>query len=140
MDHTVWSMAKTYKGGPYPSHFLFEINVGRSGSDIEQFSPSIDFESIWQFIIQYLTRFMSDPLLSDIYLNDRMAWVWTTLKDLAAIARSCYAMKNVHTMHSKRKYQSIYTTIYANHSIWHSSIFEVSSIYTMHHCHDLCVL
>ena len=56
------------------------------GSDIERLwiwmtSPPIDFESIKKFIIQCQRRSMSDPTFSDIDFKNKMAWVWTTLKN-----------------------------------------------------------
>ena len=41
-------------------------------------SISIDFESIQKFIYQFLTRFMSDPPLSDIEFINKLTWVGTT--------------------------------------------------------------
>ena len=38
---------------------------------------SVDFESIE---IQFPSRSMSDPPLSDIDFKNKMDWVWTTLK------------------------------------------------------------
>ena len=42
---------------------------------------SIDFESILKFIIQFQSRCMSVPTLSDIDFKNKMIWVWTTLKN-----------------------------------------------------------
>ena len=47
-----------------------------------KFESAIDFESIWKFIIQFQSRSMSDPPLSDIDFKNKMAWVRTTLNDL----------------------------------------------------------
>jgi len=56
----------------------------RVGSDIERLwiwmtSSSVDFESIYKFIILFYRRSMSDPTFSDIDFKNKMAWVWTTL-------------------------------------------------------------
>ena len=68
------------KGSLDQSHFIFEINVGKSRirhittlnlNDIS----SIDFESIQKFIILFQSRCMSDPTLSDIDFKNKMAWV-----------------------------------------------------------------
>ena len=66
------------KGSLDQSHFIFEINVGKSRirhittlnlNDIS----SIDFESIQKFIILFQSRCMSDPTLSDIDFKNKMA-------------------------------------------------------------------
>ena len=51
----------------------------RVGSDIERLrilnhAISIDLE---KFIIQFQSRSMSDPTLSDIDFKNEMAWVWS---------------------------------------------------------------
>ena len=46
-----------------------------------QFSQSIS-ESDGHDFIQSQSRYMSDPALSDIDFKNKMAWVWTTLKNL----------------------------------------------------------
>ena len=40
----------------------------------------IDSKSIEDGVIQIQSRSMSDPTLSDIDYENKMAWVWTTLK------------------------------------------------------------
>ena len=71
------------KGSPYPSHFLFKINVGESRT---RRRTTLNFE--WRHhqsilkdhSIQIRCSCMSDPRLSDINFNNKMAWVWTTFK------------------------------------------------------------
>ena len=41
----------------------------------------IDSKSIEDYVIQIQSRSMSDPTLSDIDFKNKMAWVWTTLKN-----------------------------------------------------------
>ena len=55
----------------------------RGGSAIERlwFWMKIDFASLQKFIIQFQSRCMSDPNLSDIDFKNKMTWVWTTLKN-----------------------------------------------------------
>ena len=69
------------KGSSVPSHFIFEINVGtwrirqRTTPNLNDVNLTIDFESIWKFIIQCKGRSMSDPSLSDIVFKNKIAWV-----------------------------------------------------------------
>ena len=71
-----------FKGSLGPSHFIFEINVGKSWirhrttSNLNQvmFRNQLKMRS---FKIQ--SRSMSDPTFSDIDFKNKMAWVWTTL-------------------------------------------------------------
>ena len=42
---------------------------------------SIDSKSIEYDVIEIQSRSMSDPTFSDIDFKNKMAWVWTTLKD-----------------------------------------------------------
>ena len=37
-------------------------------------------KSIEDNVIKIQSRYMSDPTLSDIDFNNKLAWVWTTLK------------------------------------------------------------
>ena len=72
------------KGSPDPNNFNFGINVGKSrirhrSSMRERLwnwtrSSSIDFESIQQIIIQFKSRSMSDPTLSD-NLFEKIKWL-----------------------------------------------------------------
>ena len=60
-----------FKGSADPSHFIFKSMSERNQSDIEPLwiwmtSISINFDSIEKFWIQFQSRFMSDPSLSDI--------------------------------------------------------------------------
>ena len=41
----------------------------------------IDPKSIEDDVIQFKSRSMSDPNLSDIDFENKMAWVWATLND-----------------------------------------------------------
>ena len=59
-------------GSPDPSHFIFEINVGKRRIRQRTTSSSICFESIWKFIIQFISRSMSDPTLFDTDLKNKM--------------------------------------------------------------------
>ena len=68
------------KGSSDLSHFIFEINVVKSRirhkttlNDAIFNRFGVDLE------IQFQSRSMSDPTLSDIHFNYKMAWVWTTL-------------------------------------------------------------
>ena len=64
------------KGSLERSHFMFEINVGKSRirhKNEFEFEFSIDFETIEKFIIQFQSRSMSDPTLSDIDFKNIMA-------------------------------------------------------------------
>ena len=57
----------------------------RVGFDIERLwmtSSSIDLESIEKLIIKFQSRCISDPPLSDIGFKNKMAWVWTILKNI----------------------------------------------------------
>ena len=64
-------------GSSDPSHFIFEINVGKSRIN--------DAEIEWRISrstqkIRIQSRSMSDPPFLDIDFKNKMAWVWTTLK------------------------------------------------------------
>ena len=69
------------KGSWDSRHFIFQINVGkrlirhRTTLDFK-----IDFESISKFVIQFQSRCMSDPSLSDIDFKNEMALVETIIK------------------------------------------------------------
>ena len=53
-----------------------------------EFESSIDFESIWKFIIQLQSRCMSVPPHSDIDIKNKMAWVWITLNKKSTLSVS----------------------------------------------------
>ena len=64
-----------------PNHFIFEIKVGKSRirhrttlniNDLILCRFWVDVE------IQFQSRSISDPTLSDIDFKNKMAWVWTT--------------------------------------------------------------
>ena len=72
------------KSSSHPSHFIFEINVGKSRirhlttlnlneATLNRFW--LDLES------QFQSRLASDPTFSDIDKKNKMAWVWTTLNN-----------------------------------------------------------
>ena len=72
-----------FKGSSDPSRFIFETNVGKSRTrhrttlnlnEIIFNRFGVDLE------IQFQSRCMSDPTISDIDFTNKMAWVWTTLK------------------------------------------------------------
>ena len=68
------------KGSPHPSHFIFEINLGKSRirhRTTLKLNFKIDSKSIGDEDIQVQSRSMSDPTLSDIDFKDKMAWVWS---------------------------------------------------------------
>ena len=73
-----------FKGSPDRSHFIFEINVGKSRirhrTTLNLNDVVIDIESIEKLIIQFQRRCLSVPPLSDIDLKNKTAWVLTTLK------------------------------------------------------------
>ena len=82
-DRSLQFLNQLVKGSLDPSHFIFEINVGKRRNPTlndSEFEPAIDFESIWKFIIQLLSRFMSDPSISDIDFKNKMALGWFTLE------------------------------------------------------------
>jgi len=67
-----------FKGSSDPSHFIFEINVGkrriRHRTTLE-FNFQIDSKSIEDAVIQIQSRSMSDPTLSDNDFKNKMAWI-----------------------------------------------------------------
>ena len=83
-------MGKVVKGSPHesshPSHFIFEINVGKSR--IRHLTTlnlnEATLNRFWVDLeIQFQGRSMSDPshpTLSDNDFKNKMAWVRTTLK------------------------------------------------------------
>jgi len=77
------SNESSLKGSPHPSHFIFEINVGKSRI---QHLTTLNLNEatsnrFWLDLeIQFQSRPVSDPTFSDIDFKNKMAWVWTTLK------------------------------------------------------------
>ena len=72
-----------FKGSSDPSHFIFEINVGKSR--IRHLTTlnlnEATLNRFWLDLeIQFQSRPVSDPTFSDIDFKNKMAWVWTTLK------------------------------------------------------------
>ena len=71
------------KGSPDPSHFIFEINVGKSQirhRTTLNWNDAI-FNRFWVDLeIQFLSRSMSDPPVSVIYFKNKTAWVWATFQ------------------------------------------------------------
>ena len=74
------------KGSSDRSHFIFEINVGKSRT---RYRTTLDFndksyfyrlKSIEYAVIEIQSRSISGPTLSDINFKNKMAWVRTTLK------------------------------------------------------------
>ena len=81
-----WFFAKIHffvKDSPGPCHF-FEINVGKRRIQDTRTTLKLNDVIFNRFCvdleIQFLSRSMSDPPLSDIDFKDKMDWVWTTLK------------------------------------------------------------
>ena len=81
-----WFFAKIHffvKDSPDPCHF-FEINVGKRRIQDTRTTLKLNDVIFNRFCvdleIQFLSRSMSDPPLSDIDFKDKMDWVWTTLK------------------------------------------------------------
>ena len=69
-----------FKGGSDPSHFIFEINVGkgriRHTTTLKLNDEfQIGSKSIADDVIPILRRSMSDPPFSDIDFKNKMAWV-----------------------------------------------------------------
>ena len=66
-----------------PNHFIFEINGGKSRI---RHRTALNLNGIifnWFWVnleIQFQSRSMADPTLSDIDFKNKLAWVWTTLK------------------------------------------------------------
>ena len=75
--------AELLKGSSDQSHFIFEINVGKSRIRHRTTLNSNDiiFDRFWVGQeIQFQSRSLSDLTFSDIDLKNKMAWIWTTLK------------------------------------------------------------
>ena len=71
------SVETKVKGSSYPSHFIFEINVGKSRirhRTTLELNFLIDSKSIEDGIIWIQSRSMSDPPLHDIDFKNQMAW------------------------------------------------------------------
>ena len=71
------------KGSSNPSHFIFEINVGKSRIrhiTTLNLNDVIFNQFLFDKEIHFQSRSMSDPTLSDIDLKNKMARVWTTFK------------------------------------------------------------
>ena len=72
-----------FKGSPDPSHFISEINVGKSRI---RHKTTLNLNYIifnWLRVgqgFQFQSRSMSNPTLSDIDFKNKLAWVWSTLK------------------------------------------------------------
>ena len=75
-----------FKGSSDPSHFIFDFNVGKSRI---RHTLTLNFNDailnlFWADLeIQFQSRSMSDPTLSDIDFKNKMTVVWTTLKIIA---------------------------------------------------------
>ena len=74
-----------FKGSSDQSHFIFEINVGKSRI---RHITTLNLNNIFQSILSRSRnsslnqcRCMSDPTLSDVDFKNKMAWVWTTLNN-----------------------------------------------------------
>ena len=73
------------KGSSDPTHFIFEINVGKS---LIRYRTTLKLndeflDRLQDGVIQIQSRCMSDPSLSDIDFKNKMAWesqVGTVLK------------------------------------------------------------
>ena len=71
------------KGSSDPRHFTFEINVGKSRvrhRTTLKLNDAICNQFRVDLEIQFQSRSMSDPTLSDIDFKIKMVWVCTTLK------------------------------------------------------------
>ena len=70
-----------FKGSTDPSHFMFEINVGKSlirhRTTLKLNDEFLD--RLQDDVIQIQSRCMSDQPLSDIDLKNEMTWVWNIL-------------------------------------------------------------
>jgi len=79
---------KQFKGSPDQSRFIIEVCVGdsriRPGTNLN-LNIFISNRFWVDLEIQFQSRSMSDPALSDIDFESKMAWVWTTLKDSSII-------------------------------------------------------
>ena len=67
----------TLKGSPDPSHFIFEINVGKRRirhRTILNLNDLIFNRFRLDPEIQFQSRSLSDPPLSDIDFKNKMAW------------------------------------------------------------------
>ena len=76
-------MTSDLKGSQDLSHFIFEINVGNTRIRHRTVLNLNDliFNPLWVDLeIQFQSRSMSDPRISDIDFKNKMALVWTTLK------------------------------------------------------------
>ena len=73
---------RKFKGSSDPTHFIFEINGGKSRIRHRTAlnSNGIIFNWFWiDLEIQFPSRSMADPTLSDNDFKNKLAWVWTTL-------------------------------------------------------------
>ena len=80
-----YTKGSNFKGSPDPSHFIFEINIGKGRirhRTTLKLNFQIDSKSIENGVIQIQSHFMSGPTFSDIDFENKMALVWTTLKVL----------------------------------------------------------
>ena len=98
-----WS--RHINGSPYPSHFIFEIKLYYIGESRTRRRTILNFE--WRHLqsilkdhsIQIRCSCMSDPRLSDINFDNKMAWVWTTFKwdfRLSSIGKNGVQNANCH--------------------------------------------
>ena len=85
MTVTVWVVLhskQNFKGSSDPSQFIFEINVGKRRIrhwTTLNFNGGI-FNWFWVNLkIQFQSRSMLNPTVSDIDFKNTIAWVWTTL-------------------------------------------------------------
>ena len=61
---------------------FFEINVGKSRIRYDsEFESAIDVESTWKFLVQFQSRWMSDPSLSDIDFKNELALILNKIWD-----------------------------------------------------------
>ena len=71
-------MSASFKGSLDPSHFIFEINVGKGRirhRTILNLGQSSLSRWRYELFFKNQSRSMSDPTLSDIYFKNEMAWV-----------------------------------------------------------------
>ena len=82
------------KGSPDQNYYIFEINVGNRR--IQNITTlNLNLQSILNRFRNPSFNFrvsITDPPLSDIDFNHKMAWVWTTLKPSIADGYLQYAL------------------------------------------------
>ena len=80
------SYATIYDNGKFnhssdQNYFIFEINVGNSRIR-HRTTLKLNFWIHSDVVIQIKSRSKSEPNFSDIDVENKMVWVWTTLKQI----------------------------------------------------------